>query len=76
MREVARALVLEVVGEERRLHAVAEVLRRVAAEGDGAQRVAFADAAKTGRLVREIGAAYSAVREVRAFAAEVGRIIR
>ena len=40
------------------------------------QRVAFADAAKTGRLVREIGAAYSAVREVRGFAAEVGRIVR
>ena len=40
------------------------------------QRVAFADAAKTGRLVRETGVARSAVREVKAFAAEVGRIMR
>jgi chromosome partitioning protein len=40
------------------------------------QRVAFADAAKTGRLIYEISAARSAVREVKAFAAEVGRIIR
>ena len=40
------------------------------------QRVAFADAAKTGRLIYEISAARSAMREVKAFAAEVGRIIR
>ena len=40
------------------------------------QRVAFADAAKTGRLVRETRVARSAVREVKAFAAEVGRIMQ
>jgi chromosome partitioning protein len=40
------------------------------------QRVAFADAAKTGRLVWEIGAANSAVREVSGFANEVRRIAR
>jgi chromosome partitioning protein len=40
------------------------------------QRIAFADAAKTGRLIREIGAARPAVREVNVFAAEVGRIVR
>jgi hypothetical protein len=40
------------------------------------QRVAFADAAKTGRLVWEVGAANSAVRDVNGFANEVGRIAR
>ena len=40
------------------------------------QRVAFADAAKAGRLVWEIGAANSAVRDVSGFAKEVGRIRR
>ena len=40
------------------------------------QRVAFADAAKTGRLVWEIGTAKSAVRDANGFANEVGRIGR
>jgi chromosome partitioning protein len=40
------------------------------------QRVGFADAAKTGRLVWEIGTANSAVRDVNGFANEVGRIGR
>ena len=40
------------------------------------QRVAFADAAKTGRLVWEVVAANSAVRDVNGFANEVGRIGR
>ena len=40
------------------------------------QRVAFADAAKTGRLVWEIGTAKSAARDVNGFANEVGRIGR
>ena len=40
------------------------------------QRVAFTDAAKTGRLVWEVGAANSAVRDVNGFANEVGRIGR
>ena len=40
------------------------------------QRVAFADAAKTGRLVWEVGAANSAVRDLNGFANKVGRIGR
>ena len=40
------------------------------------QRVGFADAAKTGRLVWEIGIANSALRDVNRFANEVGRIGR
>jgi chromosome partitioning protein len=40
------------------------------------QRVAFADAANTGRLVWEVGAATSAIRDVKAFAGEVGRLLR
>jgi chromosome partitioning protein len=40
------------------------------------QRVAFADAAKTGRLVWEIGTAKSAARDANGFANEVGRIGR
>ena len=40
------------------------------------QRVGFADAAKTGRLVWEIGIANSAVRDVNGSANEVGRIGR
>jgi chromosome partitioning protein len=40
------------------------------------QRVAFADAAKTGRLVWQVGAANYAVREIDAFPNEVGRIGR
>jgi chromosome partitioning protein len=39
------------------------------------QRVAFADATRRGRLVRELGAAHSAAREIRSFAAEVGRLV-
>jgi chromosome partitioning protein len=40
------------------------------------QRVAFADAAKTGRLVWEIGTAKSAARDANGFANEVARIGR
>jgi chromosome partitioning protein len=40
------------------------------------QRVAFADAAKTGRLVWESGTAQSAARDANGFANEVGRIGR
>ena len=40
------------------------------------QRVVFADAARTGRLVFEIGAAHHAAREIIALAAEVDRMMR
>ena len=40
------------------------------------QRVAFADAAQSGRLVFEVNADSSAAREITAFAAEVERITR
>ena len=40
------------------------------------QRVVFADAAKTGRLVADIDETSPAAREIAALAAEVGRIVR
>ncbi len=40
------------------------------------QRVAFADAARTGRLVSEMPRSKPAAREVAALAAEIGRIAR
>ena len=40
------------------------------------QRVVFANAAQTGRLVREIDEDSSAARDVAAFATEIGRIMR
>jgi chromosome partitioning protein len=40
------------------------------------QRVVFADAARTGRLVSDIDAASQATREIAALAAEVDRVMR
>ncbi len=39
------------------------------------QRIAFADAARTGRLVADIGGDSSAIREIAALAAEVERVV-
>jgi chromosome partitioning protein len=39
------------------------------------RRVVFADAARTGRLVRDIGAGSRAAREIAALTAEIGRLV-
>ena len=56
------------------LHGPAWFVRREPKEAAACQRVVFADAAQSGRLVFELAEQSAAAREIAALAAEVGRI--
>jgi len=67
---VARSLLASEIAEVLAKHDPPALAARVG------QRVAFADAARTGRLVSEVARSERAAREVAALAAEIERIAR